>query len=89
MNAYEDVNRYVIMGFGNGLLPSFCAAAGCPIGTVPLGYADFNGRAFGMHIIASPGCESTIFEIMSAWESTFPEARKAPRLLISYNPAEQ
>lgn len=52
------------------------STSGCPVGTVPLSYADFDGRAFDMHIIASPGCQSIIFEVMSAWESTFPEVRQ-------------
>lgn len=74
----------VIMGPADARMASVAAAAGAPVGTVPLGYADFNGRAFGMNIVAGLGQESKILQVMSAWEHTFPEARQAPPMLVNW-----
>ena len=72
----------VILGPADARMASIAAAAGYPVASVPLGFADFNGRAFGMNIIAGRGQEGIILQVMSAWEATFPEARKPPPLLI-------
>lgn len=45
----------VIMASGDSLMTTVPAATGYPIGCVPLGFADFNGRAFGMEIMARSG----------------------------------
>ncbi|KAI4086140.1 MAG: hypothetical protein LQ344_007819 [Seirophora lacunosa] len=68
----------VIIACGDGLLPSFCAAAGCPIGAVPLGSADFNGRAFGLHLVVKADQEERLLSVMRLWEETFPDTRKPP-----------
>ncbi|KAI4224190.1 MAG: hypothetical protein L6R36_004850 [Xanthoria steineri] len=68
----------VIMACGDGLLPPFSAAAGYPIGAVPLGFADFNGRAFGMHLVVEAEQEERLLSIMKLWEETFPDTRKPP-----------
>lgn len=47
-----ETGSHVIIGPANSLLVSLAAAVGYPIASVPLGFASFNGRAFGMHIIA-------------------------------------
>ncbi|KAL8947270.1 MAG: hypothetical protein Q9222_006429 [Ikaeria aurantiellina] len=70
----------VIMACGDGLLPPFSAASGCLIGAVPLGFAEFNNRAFGMHMIAEADQEEKLLNIMRLWEDTFPNARKPPDL---------
>ena len=70
----------VIMGPADARIASVAAAAGYPVATVPLGFADFNGRAFGMNIIAPAGQEHEIFRVMSAWETTF-GPRKPPPIL--------
>ena len=46
---------------------------------MPLGYLELNGRPFGMGTIARKDEEGKLFNIMSAWEATFPK-RKAPDL---------
>ena len=74
----------VILGPSDGGLACVAACAGYPIASVPLGFADFNGRAFGMNVLASAGEEKTIFRLMSAWENTFPNARVAPPLLVNW-----
>ena len=55
-----------------------------PGGVVPLGFADFNGRAFGMNIIACDGEEHKILHAMRAWEATFPDARCPPAMLVNW-----
>ncbi|KAL8643590.1 MAG: hypothetical protein Q9226_008260, partial [Calogaya cf. arnoldii] len=70
----------VIMACGDGLLPPFSAAAGCPIGAVPLGFADFNGRGFGMHMVVEAEQEERLLNVMKLWEETFPDTRKPPNV---------
>ena len=71
----------VILAPGDGRMASIAALAGAPCGVVPLGFADFNGRPFGLNVLAAAHNEGMILEFMSAWEHTFPEARKPPPLL--------
>ncbi len=61
----------VIMGPADARIASVAAAAGYPVATVPLGFAEFNGRAFGMNLIARENQEETLLQVMSAWEKTF------------------
>ncbi|KAI4257637.1 MAG: hypothetical protein L6R42_005531 [Xanthoria sp. 1 TBL-2021] len=60
----------VILGPADSRIASVAAAAGFPVATVPLGLADFNGRAFGMLLISPENTEAKMFEVMSAWEAT-------------------
>ena len=62
----SETGSHVIIGPADSLLVSLAAAAGYPVASVPLGFADFNSRAFGMHIIARAHEEGRIFQIMSA-----------------------
>ena len=73
------------MGPADARMASVAAAAGFPVGTVPLGYADFNGRAFGMNLLSASGQESEMIEVMSAWEEAFPQARKPPPMLLNWD----
>ena len=75
----------VIMATGESLLTSIAAVAGYPIASVPLGFWDGNGRPFGMEIMARNGEEEKMLEVMSAWEATFPNARKPPPLLVNWD----
>ena len=77
----------VIMGPADARIASVAAAAGYPVATVPLGFADFNGRAFGMNLIARENEEGTLLQVMSAWEKTF-GPRKPPTLPPSQESAE-
>ena len=64
-----------------GRTATIAAIAGYPVGTVPLGYARFNGAAYGMAIIAPENAEPLILTIMSAWESiVLPNRRPPPQL---------
>lgn len=67
-----------IMAPGDALFPAIAMAAGYPIACVPLGFAYFNGRPFGMLIIARANEERQMLELMAAWEMAFPWARKPP-----------
>lgn len=79
-----DSNSAFIMASGESVLTTIAAAAGYPIASVPLGFSTFNGRPFGMEIMARNGQEEQLFEVMSAWEATFPGARKPPPTLVNW-----
>ncbi|KAI9727711.1 MAG: hypothetical protein M1828_005939 [Chrysothrix sp. TS-e1954] len=72
-----------IMGPADARIPSLAAMAGFPVATVPLGYAEFNGRAFGMNIIAESGSEGKILRIMAAWDAII-GPRKPPPMLVEH-----
>lgn len=63
-------------------MASIAAFSRHPLGVVPLGFADFNGRPFRLNVLARSDEEDNIFTFRSAWEATFPHARKAPPLLV-------
>ena len=84
-HTLEENKIDVIMGPADGRIASIAAAAGYPVATVPLGLAtNFNGRAFGMNIIAPDNQEGKIFEVMSAWEATFGRS-KPPPILVKWD----
>lgn len=55
---------------------------GYPIGTVPLGTVDYNGRPFGLAIIAKAGREDVILAFMSAFEAMSKERPVPPQLVV-------
>ncbi|KAF2655536.1 amidase family protein [Lophiostoma macrostomum CBS 122681] len=81
-NAIDRVLREhsvdVIMGPADSLLPDVLAlaskASGYPAVTLPLSYLDWNGRPFGLLVVASKFQEDP-----HLWASTFPP-RRAPTL---------
>ncbi|KAF2964451.1 hypothetical protein GQX73_g9127 [Xylaria multiplex] len=75
----------VILAPSDSRMNSVAAAAGYPLGNLPLGYADFNGRGFSLHVIAPAGDEAKIFQVMSAWEATFPENEEEEAGAIGVN----
>lgn len=66
-----------ILGPMDGRMPTIAAAAGYPVGTMPLGYSKTNGRPFGMCIVAAAENEDKILRAMKAWDATIAK-RKAP-----------
>ena len=74
----------VILAPGDARMASIAALAGYPHGAVPLGFAEFNGRVFGLNVLARAGEEHKIFAFMSVWEETFPPARQAPPMLVNW-----
>jgi len=65
-------------------MASVVLVAGYAVGAMPLGYADFNGRAWGIAIITCSGGETKMLEVMSAWESTFGHLRKPPPMQVDW-----
>lgn len=69
---------------------SMSAAAGYLHATVPLGYADnYNGRAYGLSIVAGAGKEDKALQFMSAWEASHPRLRKPSPQMVILNNVEQ
>ena len=50
---------------------------------MPLGYLDFNGRAFGMVALAAAHQEATLFKVMGAWDASFHPVKPPPMLVES------
>lgn len=40
---------------------------------MPLGILDYNGRPFGLGLVAQAGREDLMFQFMSAFEASFPK----------------
>ncbi|KAL2673845.1 hypothetical protein Neosp_012289 [[Neocosmospora] mangrovei] len=78
---WEETGTDVIMASGESLVTTIAAAAGYPIASVPLGFSSHNGRPYGMEVVARNGAEDKLFQVMSAWEATFPDGRRPPPLL--------
>ncbi|KAH6622595.1 amidase signature domain-containing protein [Chaetomium tenue] len=78
-----EYNLDVIIGPMDGRIPTIAAAAGYPVGTMPLGYSKTNGRAFGACIISGAGGEAKILRAMNAWHATMPARKPPPQLVVS------
>jgi len=48
---------------------------------MPLGYLEYNGKPFGLSVLAKSGDDGLIIQFMSAFEAIFPK-RKAPPQLV-------
>ncbi|KAI0206452.1 putative amidase [Astrocystis sublimbata] len=81
--ALERYGVDVIVSHCDGRMASLAASALYPVSALPLGYADFNGRAWGINAVAGADGEGKLLELMSVWERTFPEARRPPPQLHS------
>ncbi|UKZ74712.1 hypothetical protein TrVFT333_002382 [Trichoderma virens FT-333] len=78
---FEETGAEVLIGPLDGRIVTVAAAAGYPAGVAPLGYADnYNGRAYGVAIVAKAGDEGKILQAMSAWEKTMPRRIPPPQL---------
>ncbi|KAL6824616.1 amidase signature enzyme [Trichoderma sp. SZMC 28015] len=81
---FEETAAEVLIGPLDGRIVTIAAAAGYPAGVAPLGYADnYNGRAYGVVIVAKARDEGKILQAMSAWEETMPR-RIPPPQLVNY-----
>jgi amidase len=56
----SDDQLDVIVGTPTGRMITVASYAGYPVGTVPLGYTEFDSRPFGLAIIAKAGREGLI-----------------------------
>lgn len=54
--------------------------SGFPIATMPLGTLEYNGRPFGLSVMARECREDLLFAFMKAWETSFPW-RPIPKML--------
>jgi amidase len=79
----EEYDIDVIIGPGDSRTGSVGSAADFPVANLPLGFANFNGRGFGLHMIAPKYQEAKMLQIMAAWEKTFPENVRPPPLLLN------
>ncbi|KAI0521431.1 amidase signature domain-containing protein [Xylaria bambusicola] len=70
----------VIMGAPTGRSATIYDAGGYPVGTLPLGYAKFNGRAFGLSFVVPRGREDLQVRVMSAWEKLLNPRKPPPKL---------
>ena len=82
---WRDTGTDIIVGTGESMLTTTAAAAGYPIASIPLGLSTYNGRPFGLELVARAGAEDKLFEMMSAWEATFPDSRSPPPMLLNWS----
>ncbi|KAF2970834.1 hypothetical protein GQX73_g2780 [Xylaria multiplex] len=74
----EENEVDIIIGPGDGPMINIAGTAGYPSATLPLGYLDFNGRPFGLQILAKAHQEALLIEAQSAWEATFAKRQPPP-----------
>ena len=74
----------VLIGPPTGRGTSVAIISGYPVGTLPLGYARFNGRAFGLTVMAPANAEPLILRVMSAWDAIVFK-RQPPPMLVHWD----
>lgn len=79
-----DYKLDAVVGPADARMASVASVAGMSVGSMPLGFADFNGRAWGVNVITGTDGEARMLEVMSAWATTFPDARKPPPILVDW-----
>ncbi|KAI0433439.1 putative amidase [Xylaria sp. FL1042] len=72
----------VIIAPSDSPISTAAAISGYPIGTMPLGYLEENGRPFGLSILASAHEEAKILGVMASWEPLM--RRKIPSPLLQW-----
>ena len=77
----------VILGPSGKMFASLASAADYSMASMPLGFADFNGRAYGVQLLAKAAEEDKILRVMSAWEATVPGGTPPTPLLVNWNDA--
>jgi amidase len=77
--AAEDIN--IIAAPADSSLCVHAAAAGYPIATVPLGQLRYNGRPFGICLVAKANYEEALLRFMAAWQLLMNPRRPVPALL--------
>lgn len=83
-NVFDKQSVDLIVAPADSAICVHAAAAGYPMGVVPLGTLDYNGRPFGMCMIAKAYEEEKILGFMDAHEKAFPSANCAePKYLTS------
>ncbi|KAK3375563.1 amidase signature domain-containing protein [Lasiosphaeria ovina] len=72
----EGVN--LIIAPGDAPLCVHAAAAGYPVATVPVGQLKYNGRPFGLCLVARENDEERLLRFMTAYETFVAEPRAVP-----------
>jgi amidase len=85
LEILDESDADVIVGPGDSEINMIAAYAGWTVGSVPAGFADFNGRPWSLHVLAPPGEEGRIFRVMAAWEATFPQNVQPPPKLVGFD----
>ncbi|KAI1121040.1 amidase signature domain-containing protein [Nemania abortiva] len=80
--AMKRYDLDVIMGAPTGRSATIYDIAGYPVGTVPLGYAKFNGRAFGLSFVVQEGRKDLIIRVMGAWEELLSPRKPPPQTSV-------
>lgn len=62
-------------------MPTIAAAAGYPVGTVPLGYSQTNGRPFELAVVALANEEHKMVQFMTAWDKITPSRLPPPQIV--------
>ncbi|CAI7658727.1 unnamed protein product [Penicillium glandicola] len=82
-------NIDVIMGPADSVFSMLATSAGIAhyspgyqTATLPLSYLDFNGRPFGLFVMAKAHQEDVLLKVMSCWEQSFPKT-KPPVLSVA------
>ncbi|KAK8126904.1 Amidase signature domain protein [Apiospora kogelbergensis] len=77
---YEEQNINLIAAPVDSAFCIYAAAAGYPLGHVPLGQLRYNGRPFGLCLMARADGEEVLLRFMSSYEATV-SPRPVPSLL--------
>lgn len=78
--AFDAHGVNVMAAPGDSSLCVHAAAAGYPIATAPLGQLRYNGRPFGLCVVAKRGKEELLLQFMAAHESSMAVNRPIPAL---------
>jgi amidase len=78
--AFDSQGLNVIVAPGDSSLCIHAAAAGYPIATAPLGQLRYNGRPFGLCMVAKENNEQLLLRFMAAYQSSLGLRRPVPKL---------
>lgn len=68
--VFDQENVNIIAGPADSALCVHAAAAGYPVGTVPMSQLRYNGRPFGLCIVAKENDEEALLRFMCVYESS-------------------
>lgn len=77
--VFEENEIDVLIAPADSSLAHPAATAGYPIAITPLGTLKYNGRPFGLCIVAKAGREDLLLWFLTAFETMFPN-RPVPKL---------
>ncbi len=77
--AFDEAQVKLLVGTCDSAFCVHAAAAGYPVGAVPLSTLRYNGRPFGLCVIARADGEEALLRFMAAYEAAMP-ARAVPVL---------